>query len=120
MNLYQTLTERSELFTKLQQVAKCSECLSFADLCWDRVDPLALEPGIKIECAKTVLVLQMIKGEIRYYAGGWGDQQSIETEPNEFGTLQNLSEAVSLIEQFIMQKAPLVNIHTPPSANGDK
>src|SRR5262247_3355641 len=100
MNLFGQLENYSQQVQRLKQEAKCSACKGFADLCWDDVDPFVLEqnPGIKFETSNRVVAFQYINGEIRYYAGGWGTQESIDTEPNEFGVFSNLSDALSFSE----------------------
>src|SRR5882724_1753809 len=102
MTLPQKLREFAANTHRTCAGAKASGCLSFADLCWGRVDPLALDPGIKIELGKRVMVFQVINGELRYYAGGWGSQENINEQPNEFGVLANADDAISFANLFLV------------------
>ena len=112
MKLLNRITNYPEQLQRLKQHSKCRECSGFADLCWDRLDIndiMALEenPGIMFETNGRVVVFQEIHGEIRYYAGGWGAQENIAAEPYEMGVFNDLDNALSFSEQFLIGKLAL-------------
>jgi hypothetical protein len=114
MKLEAKLSQFREPLTRLTSVARMRECASFADICWDNVDIFALQenPGILFETSSRVFVFQEINGEIRYYAGGWGSQQNIYTEPNEFGVVESLGDALAYGDQYLREGLPLDSIPT--------
>ncbi len=90
MSLPYELEKYREDIQHLKEVPTLGECSSFADLCWDEADPLTLDPGIKFETMERIVVLQRIKGQLRYFAGGWGKQENVDKVPNGFGVFLNI------------------------------
>lgn len=93
-------------------------CESFADICWDHVDPLSTDPGVLLETIRRVTVIQRINSEIRYYAGGWGTQESRDSEPYEFGIFGSLDDAIEFTEAFLFQHRKPSEITTPRIKKG--
>jgi hypothetical protein len=118
MKTSEKVEEYKEAMSRLTRVAKHRECGRFAGLCWDKVDPFALEenPGVLFETKSRVFVFQEINGEIRYYAGGWGIQEDIETGQNEFGTFKDFEDALAFAVAFFVDAALSIKSRRPETS----
>ena len=77
-----------------------------------------LDPGIKFETMERIVVLQRMKGQLRYFASGWGKQENVDKVPNEFGVFLNVDDALPFTQRFLLEKLAPRNIDTPRQVKG--
>ena len=129
MGLSERLAEDKQAFDRIAAVATCRESLLFIDLCWPPFDSEAelrrafewRDPGVILETATRVVVIEEHSGELRYFAGGWRSHESrihleqdrIWAEGYESGVLPSPREATLFAARFLAQEEALQEIDTP-------
>jgi len=78
-------------------------------------------PGVMFESCRRIVVFQEIGGELRYYAGGWCQDQTriyleqgrIWAEGSELGVFQAVRDAVAFAEQYLVEERDFQAIQVP-------
>src|SRR5262249_31766418 len=74
MDLQAEVDKEQDVLQRIPAVARRWPCGPFADLLWDELDfdvALSNNPGVIFESPIRAVVFQYVRGELRYYAGGW-------------------------------------------------
>jgi hypothetical protein len=110
MGLREQLMVYRSSWDAILAVATCRDSLGFADLWFPPLDVDAhvrrliekRDPGVIFETGSRVVVLEEFGHELRFYAGGWGNE--VEVQPNELGVFRNVEDAVQYAEAFLVQR----------------
>lgn len=97
-----------------------STTVSFADLIWDGNVPTAeivsLDPAVVLDAISSPrrIVLQHVRGEIRYWLTSQRDPYlASRSSDGELGVVPSLSDAITLCEEFLVEKHPIESLRTP-------
>src|SRR5262245_51543248 len=119
MGLRELLAAWPEPFGAVVAVASCRDSLWFLDLCWPPFDSEAewrrlienRDPGVIFETRTRVVVVEEHGGELRFYAGGWGEE--VYGHPHELGVFRSAEDAIRYAEAFLARRLHPERITVP-------
>jgi hypothetical protein len=119
MGLREQLAADPEPFGAVVAVASCRDSLWFADLCWPPYEWEAelqrvienRDPGVIFETKTRVVVFEDHGGELRFYAGGWGED--VYDHPHELGVFRSAGDAIRYAEAFLVRRLHPEQIAVP-------
>jgi hypothetical protein len=126
MDVQAEVAQERDAVQRLAAVARRSDCTMFVDLLgWGEratdLPTLMEKPGVMFESCHRVVVFQDIDGELRYYAGGWCQDQNriyleqdrIWAEGSELGIFETVRDAVAFAEEYLVEERDFQAIQVP-------